>query len=148
MPSVTMTKHARYLPDNHSGSADDEPDLMARLERSLDEGRLTGIVAEGTTPFGSVGHSVGAALRIATFSGVPVVKTGRGDPGGFVDARRVGLAVAGSNLTATKARLLLMACLLRYGCLPLADDPENPTGPEIGAVKDKLAKYQAVFDTH
>ena len=148
MPSVTMTKHARYLPDNHSGSADDEPDLMARLERSLDEGRLTGIVAEGTTPFGSVGHSVGAALRIATFSGVPVVKTGRGDPGGFVDARRVGLAVAGSNLTATKARLLLMACLLRYGCLPPADDPENPTGPEIGAVKDKLAKYQAVFDTH
>jgi L-asparaginase/Glu-tRNA(Gln) amidotransferase subunit D len=148
LPSVTMTKHARYLPEEHSGGADDEPDLMARIARNLDAGRLAGFVAEGTTPFGSIGHSVSEALKIATFSGMPVVKTGRGDPGGFVDSRRVGLAIAGSNLTATKARLLLMACLLRFGSLPPAADPAKPTGEEFGAVKAKLAQYQAVFDTH
>ena len=148
LPLVTMTKHARYLPEQHSGGTDDEPDLMARIDRNLSDGRLAGFVAEGTTPFGSIGHSVGEALKVATFSGMPVVKTGRGDPGGFVDPRRVGLAIAGSNLTATKARLLLMACLLRHGSLPPAADPENPSGAEIGAVKEKLALYQAVFDTH
>lgn len=148
IPVVTITKHARYLPERHSGGAADESDLMVRIQRNLDNGRLAGFVAEGTTPFGSIGHSVAAALRIATFSGMPVVKVGRGDPGGFVDPRRAGLAIAGSNLTATKARLLLMACLLRYGSLPAAVDPENPTGAEVEAIREKLANLQAVFDTH
>jgi hypothetical protein len=50
--------------------------------------------------------------------------------------------------TATKARLLLMACLLRFGSLPPAADPLNPTPAELQAVQAKLAEYQAVFDTH
>ena len=50
-------------------------------------------------------NSVDAALKRATFSGMPVVKVGRGNAGGFVDATRDPLAIAGSNLTATKARL-------------------------------------------
>jgi hypothetical protein len=58
------------------------------------------------------------------------------------------LAIAGSNLTATKARLLLMACLLRFGSLPPAMDPTCPTPAELAAVQAKLAEYQAVFDTH
>ena len=66
-------------------------------------------------------------LKRATFSGMPVVKVGRGNAGGFVDATRDPLAIAGSNLTATKARLLLMACLLKLGCLPPAADPAKPT---------------------
>jgi L-asparaginase len=58
-------------------------------------------------------NSVDAALKRATFSGMPVVKVGRGNAGGFVDAKRDPLAIAGSNLTATKARMLLMACLMK-----------------------------------
>jgi L-asparaginase/Glu-tRNA(Gln) amidotransferase subunit D len=61
---------------------------------------------------------------------------------------RVPLAIAGNNLTATKARLLLMACLLRFGSLPPAADPLNPTAAELEAIRAKLAEYQAVFDTH
>ena len=56
--------------------------------------------------------------------------------------------MAGSNLTATKARLLLMACLLRFGAFPPARDPASPTQDEIAAIKQKLAEYQTVFDTH
>ena len=89
--------------------------------------RLAGFVAEGSAPFGAMSNSVDAALKRATFSGMPVVKVGRGNAGGFVDPTRDPLAIAGSNLTATKARLLLMACLMKFGCLPPAADPAKPT---------------------
>jgi hypothetical protein len=93
-------------------------------------------------------NAVEAALKRATLSGMPVVKVGRGNAEGVVDPARVSLAIAGSNLTATKARLLLMACLLRFGSLPPAVDPDQPTQAEIEAVQAKLAEYQAVFETH
>jgi hypothetical protein len=93
-------------------------------------------------------NSVDAALKRATFSGMPVVKVGRGNASGFVDPQRDPLAIAGSNLTATKARLLLMACLMRFGSLPPAVDPKKPTKAETEATQAKLAQYQEVFDTH
>jgi hypothetical protein len=93
-------------------------------------------------------NSVDAALKRATFSGMPVVKVGRGNAGGFVDAKRDPLAVAGSNLTATKARVLIMACLLKLGCLPPAVDPAKPSEAETDAIKAKLKKFQEIFDTH
>jgi hypothetical protein len=77
-----------------------------------------------------------------------VVKVGRGNAGGFVDATRDPLAIAGSNLTATKARLLLMACLMKFGCLPPATDPQKPTAAETDATKVKLQQYQEIFNTH
>ncbi|HWO43579.1 MAG TPA: asparaginase domain-containing protein [Candidatus Eisenbacteria bacterium] len=148
VPKVTIVKHARYLPNDTTGNGDDEVDILARVEKNLREAPLAGFVAEGSAPFGAMSHSVDAALRRATFSGMPVVKVGRGNAAGFVDPTRDPLAVAGSNLTATKARLLLMACLMKFGCLPPALDPARPTAAEIEATKAKLARYQAVFDTH
>ena len=109
---------------------------------------LAGFVAEGSAPFASMSNAVEAALKRATLSGMPVVKVGRGNTEGLVDPARVPLAIAGSNLTATKARLLLMACLLRFGSLPHAVAPTQPTPAELAAVQAKLAEYQAVFDTH
>ena len=93
-------------------------------------------------------NSVDAALKRATFSGMPVVKVGRGNAGGFVDATRDPLAIAGNNLTATKARLLLMACLMKFGCLPPAADPGKPTQAETAATQLKLKQFQEIFDTH
>ena len=136
------------MPKDTTGNSDDEVDILARLEKNLREAPLAGFVAEGSAPFGAMSNSVDAALRRATFSGMPVVKVSRGNAGGFVDPTRDPLAVAGSNLTATKARLLLMACLMKFGCLPPAVDPTKPTAAEIEATKAKLAEYQEVFDTH
>jgi L-asparaginase len=56
--------------------------------------------------------------------------------------------IGGSNLTATKARLLLMACLMKFGALPPAANPDQPTTTETAAVCEKVAKYQAIFNTH
>jgi L-asparaginase len=77
---------------------------------------------------------------------MPVVRVGRGNNDGFVPPRD--RLIGGRNLTATKARLLLLACLMRFGALPPASDPDRPTPAEIAAIRDKLAAYQAVFDTH
>ncbi len=44
--------------------------------------------------------------------------------------------------------MLLMACLLRFGSLPLAKHPEHPTAEEREATRKAVAAYQAVFDTH
>jgi L-asparaginase/Glu-tRNA(Gln) amidotransferase subunit D len=122
--------------------------MLARIDKNLRDAPLAGFVAEGSAPFGAMANSVDAALRRAAFSGMPVVKVGRGNAAGFVDAKRDPLAIAGSNLTATKARLLLMACLLRFGCLPPAANPAHPTATETEAVKAALKKYQEIFDTH
>jgi L-asparaginase len=48
----------------------------------------------------------------------------------------------GTNLTATKARLV------KFGALPPAADPDNPTSAESAAVGEKVGEDQAVFDTH
>ncbi len=148
IPTVTIVKHARYLPVDTSGDASSEVDILARIEKNLRTAPLAGFIAEGSAPFGAMSNSVDAALKRATFSGMPVVKVARGNTSGFVDATRDPLAIAGSNLTATKARLLLMACLMKLGCLPPASDPAKPSTAEVDETKAKLKQYQEIFDTH
>jgi hypothetical protein len=148
IPQVTIVKHARYLPADTSGEAAAEVDILARIEHNLRAAPLAGFVAEGSAPFGSMSNAVDAALRRATLSGMPVVRVGRGNTEGIVDPARAPLAIAGSNLTATKARLLLMACLLKFGSLSPAANPEHPTAAEQDSIQARLREYQAVFDTH
>lgn len=148
IPTVTIVKHARYLPEDTSGDASSEVDILARIGKNLRAAPLAGFIAEGSAPFGAMSNAVDAALKRASFSGMPVVKVARGNASGFVDATRDPLAIAGSNLTATKARLLLMACLMKFGGLPPASDPAKPTTAETEAAKAKLKQYQEVFDTH
>ena len=74
------------------------------------------------------------------------VRVGRGAPEGFADP--TSLFIAGSNLTATKARLLLMACLMKFGSLPAARDPDCPTAKERSAIEAAVEVYQRIFDTH
>ena len=148
IPKVTIAKHARYLPEDTTGNADQEVDILERIAKNLRDAPLAGFVAEGSAPFGAMSNSVDAALKRAVFSGMPVVRVGRGNAAGFVDPKRDRLAIGGSNLTATKARLLLMACLLKFGCLPLARDACNPNAAEIDATEAALARFQEVFDSH
>lgn len=104
-------------------------------------------MTEGLVPYGRLPSSASEALlQRAVFSGIPVVRVGRGAPEGFADASE--FAVAGSNLTAIKARLLLMACLMRLGALPVAEDPLNPSQEEKAATRTAVAAYQELFDTH
>lgn len=146
IPNVTIEKSARYRQED---SKEAEVGILALIDKNLRNTPLSGFVAEGASPYGSMVDSVASALRRAALSGMPVVRVGRGNAEGFTPNRRPNeLLVAGSNLTATKARLLLMACLMKFGSLPAAADPDQPNSTELEAVWAKLVEYQEVFDTH
>lgn len=147
MPRVLIVKDAGYFDDDYEVSPDYESEIRHAIERNLREAPLAGFVIEGLAPYGLMSSNVReAAMQRAVRHGMPVVCVGRGNNEGFTPPR--GLFIGGGNLTATKARLLLMACLLRFGALPTPADPERPTDEEIRAIRQKVAEYQAVFDTH
>jgi len=85
-------------------------------------------------------------MQRAVFSGLPVVRVPRGTSEGFSDAHP--FFIAGANLTSIKARLLLMAALMKLGSLPVAKDPANPTAAEQEATRNAVAAYQEIFWSH
>ena len=98
-----------------------EGDLAASIDHKLSLGALTGFVIQGLVPYGmSPATSRHDMLVKAALSGIPVAKAGRGASMGFADPHP--FQIAATNLTATKARLLLMACLLKFGSLPPAKE--------------------------
>jgi L-asparaginase/Glu-tRNA(Gln) amidotransferase subunit D len=147
MPLVGLVKHGQYIEETDEVDATQQVGILTRLARVLSTGALAGFVAEGSAPFGTFNESAEAAFRICVFSGVPVVKVNRGG-GGVTEKTYAPFAVAGGNLTGPKARLLLMASLLKLGPLPAAADAANPTREEIGATRAALDRYQDIFDTH
>jgi hypothetical protein len=148
IPSVSLVKHGQYVEESETVDPAQEVQVMARIERVLGRSPLAGFVAEGSAPFASLNESMEAALRIAVFSGLPVVKVGRGNADGIAEATYAPFAIAGGNLTATKARLLLMAALMKLGALPAAADPAAPSRDEIAATRVALDAYQELFDRH
>jgi L-asparaginase/Glu-tRNA(Gln) amidotransferase subunit D len=147
IPVVSIMKDGSYCGIEFGDDPELEIDMIASIEHKLAIGKLTGFVIEGLVPYGSLPSTARPNLMVrAAFSGIPVVKVGRNAPEGFADPHE--FQIAGSNLTATKARFLLMACQLKFGSYPPAKDPAKPTPQEVEAVKAAVAKYQEIFDTH
>ena len=147
MPLVGLVKHGQYIEESDDVDATQTVGILTRLAKIVSSQTLAGFVAEGSAPFGTVNELGELALRLSVFSGVPVVKVGRGG-GGVSERTYAPFAIAAGNLTATKARILLMAALLKLGPLPRAADPASPTGAEMGATRAALDAYQEIFDTH
>jgi L-asparaginase/Glu-tRNA(Gln) amidotransferase subunit D len=130
IPKVSIIKEANYYAED---DAEDDVDIEALIERNLRRYPRSGFVLEGHSPYGTAASAARSRLlRSAVERGMPVVIVGRGNHEGF--SKPQGNFIGGRNLTSTKARLLLMACLLRFGA-----------GPDL---KSKLPEYQSVFDTH
>jgi L-asparaginase len=147
IPSVSILKEGSFMDEEYLADPADQTDLNALVVHKLALGRLSGFVLEGLTPYGTTTSSVRQRVMLkAVYAGMPVVRTGRGAPEGFADAHDY--FIAGSNLGSTKARLLLMACLMKLGSLPSARDLDNPTAEELTAIRKAVATYQTVFDTH
>jgi len=147
IPKVAIVKDANYSAERINDDLDDGVDLLALISRNLERYPLSGFVLEGHAPFGTITSATRTRiLKAAVYSGIPVAIVGRGNNEGFTAPQ--GVFIGGRNLTATKARLLLMACLMRFGSPPPAADPRDPTEEEAKAVKQALSGYQSVFDTH
>lgn len=147
IPSVTIVKDGGYYAEEYFDATSATADLEAMVAQKLSANRLAGFVSEGLTPYGVMTSAVRqSALQRAVYAGLPVVRVGRGSPEGFADRHEY--FISGSNLTSTKARMLLMACLLKLGSLPPANDPINPTEGELASTRKAVAAYQDIFDTH
>jgi hypothetical protein len=147
IPSVSIVKDGGFASEEYLGDIADEIDLNALVAHKLSLGRLSGFILEGLTPYGTMTSSVRQRLmQRAIYCGIPVARVGRGAPEGFADPHDY--FIAGSNLGSTKARMLLMACLLKLGSLPPAKDPDNPTADELREIRKAVAAYQKIFDTH
>ncbi len=147
IPVVSIVKDGSYSTLEIGDDPSLELDLIASIDHKLSLGKLTGFIVEGIVPYGaSPSQARDKLLRMACFSGIPVAKVGRNAAEGFADPEQ--FQIAARNLTSTKARLLLMACLLKFGSLPPANDPDNPTAGELKAIRKVLADYQLIFDEH
>jgi L-asparaginase len=148
IPKVAIAKDASYWDDDSPPDPEAEVDLVALIQRMLRSAPLAGFVVEGFTPYGRSASAARQRLMLkAIHSGLPVVRVGRGNTEGFVPLDNP-YFIGGSNLTATKARLLLMASLMKLGALPPAADPDRPTTAEAAAVGARVALYQRIFDSH
>jgi hypothetical protein len=147
IPAVSISTDGSYSGLEFGDDPSLEIDLIASIEHKLSMGRLTGFVIQGLVPYGSSPSAARHKLMLkAAYSGIPVAKVGRGASEGFADPHE--FQIAASNLTSTKARFLLMACLLKFGSLPPSKNPDAPTKAELEVIKAKIAQYQVVFDTH
>jgi hypothetical protein len=148
IPEVELLDFNSWMTSNPPGTPDPVvPRVESAIARCLGEAPLCGLVAEAPTS-GHFDRHDALIIDQAALSGFVVVKVSRGTPGTFMGAVEGNLFVEGSNLNANKARVLLMACLLRFGCPPPAADPAHPTVAEKAAVQSHLARIQEVFDTH
>ena len=147
IPSVSIVKDGGFCGLDWDADPEAEVDLVALIGHKLSMGRLGGLVVEGTTPSGNMTSPARMRLILrAAFSGLPIVRVARGSHEGFADPHPV--IIGGSNLTSTKARLLLMACLMKFGSLPVASDPDAPTTAERARLTKAIQAYQDVFDNH
>lgn len=147
IPVVSIIKDGGYTGMDWGDKPSLELDLEATIRHKLEIGRLTGLVVEGLVPYGHMTSRARQQLIFqAIFSGLPVVQVGRGNSEGFANIHP--FIIAGSNLTATKARLLLMASLMRLGSLPVAADPTRPSSEESAATAQAVVAYQEIFNTH
>lgn len=147
IPKVSLIKDPSYAGDDYEHDAEQEVAVAALVDYKLKAAPLSGFVLEGLNPYGKAASaSCSSALARAAYMGFPVVNVGRGNTEGF--ASMGGPFIAGSNLTSTKARILLLACIMKLGMLPPARDPSAPTAEEKKALAAKLAEYQSMFDTH
>jgi L-asparaginase len=147
IPSVSIVKDGGFMGEDFLGDPSQEADLNALVAHKLGLGRLSGFILEGLVPYGKMTSSVRERIMLkAVFSGMPVAWVGRGAPEGFADPHEY--FISGSNLGSTKARLMLMACLMKFGSLPAARDPDKPTAGERAAIRKAVAAYQKIFHTH
>jgi L-asparaginase/Glu-tRNA(Gln) amidotransferase subunit D len=156
IPRIHLVKYGAYMDEDETDDPDVEVDVIARIARGLEQQSRAsegappfhGFVFEGLSPYAYGSGSQREALKVAAFSGMPVVRVGRADPGGTVPKRGWPQAVTGSNLDANKARMLLMASMLKLGRWPRAEDPRHPTPSESDALFAAVSAYQDLFDAH
>jgi L-asparaginase len=134
--NVAIAKDGSYRDDDYAVEPEAEVDLIATIGYRLKSAPLAGFVLERFTYGRSPqAHDTGFCSEPYT-AGFQSFASDAATP-------RNPSFIAGSNLTATKARLPLMACLMKFRAVPPAANPDQPTAAETAAVCNKVAGYQS-----
>jgi L-asparaginase/Glu-tRNA(Gln) amidotransferase subunit D len=145
IPNVRIVKYGRY---GACGDCEDPAvEVTALVGHNLDHHPLGGFVCEGLVGDGSHELATEKALAAAAYAGFPVVRCPRGNADNHVGDLPAPF-IGSAGLTANKARLLLMATMLKLGALPAARDPHHPTPAEQTATTTAIHAYQQLFNTH
>ena len=136
IPKVIFVKGDHWYDDSGQPDPASDRGIEASIDMLQEDYPLAGIVAEGLAPYATLSASQEQALLRAVYRGIPVVKTARGDAHGLVRLNAANLFIEGNNLTATKARLLLTAAIMKLGALPHA---RSRASNESGARCDQKA---------
>ncbi|HZW56714.1 MAG TPA: asparaginase domain-containing protein [Nitrososphaerales archaeon] len=155
LPLIDIVKYSSYSQESEKEDESTEVAIRALIDRANadqhgDDRRpkLHGVVLEGSGGLAKGTRSQMKALALASMCGMPVVRVMRSDPEGKISANPTDLTIEGSNLDSNKARLLLIASMLKLGRLPRAKDPARPTTKEREAILEKIALFQKIFETH
>ena len=145
---MTIVKDGSYYADGFRRTSPTARSICSRcIADKLGLGPLAGFVVEGLSPYGTMTSIARRKLMMrAVYSGMPVVRVGRGNTEGFAPRadrlhrrtqsdRNQGAAVVDGVSDAVRR-------------LPPAADPDHPTETEKDAIRKNLIDYQRVFDTH
>src|SRR5205823_5400176 len=142
IPKVTIIKDANYSAERPGGEEDD-PDLLALIERNLSRYPLSGFVVEGHVPYGTIASATRAKiLKSALGRGIAAVCVGRGNNEGFsplhitvgIDSH-LRLLPAAKVLAGAEAVAVVVHAEIADGCAIL-----HPGAGHVGAAVRAVAR--------
>lgn len=142
MPGIAVLKTTAWSPNDAERDGACEFEVLLSVARLLQNHALAGVVGLGDRN----GHFLPAAEQALTRSvlmGVPVVKVASS---GHTRLDTDNLYVESRGLSTEQSQALLSRCLLTLGALPPVANPLAPTEGEIAVIKEKVSRYQVVFD--
>lgn len=141
-PAVAVIRDSGWSPDDPARDAAGSFEVLLGAARVVRERPLAGLVSVGNH-FGALQPGTEEALRRAVRMGLPVVRTARN---GEVQAAPDDLLISAGRMPEAEARRVLSYCLVNYGALPPAANPDRPTAAETTALRARIRLYQQAFN--
>jgi len=142
-PAVAVLVGSAWSPGDSVRDGAAEFEVLMCVAQLQHASGIAGLVSVGYHR-GSFPPAAEMALARVAHMGIPVVRLAQNAP---LPAHEGDSFIEAGSLSPTEAKRLLTECLKRYGALPAATDPANPTKKESQALQAKVALYQAQFDS-
>jgi hypothetical protein len=138
---VAILHAAEWSPGDSAREGAGEFLILLRAAQLQHVNRAAALVTVADQP-GALRAGAERALHRVALTGVVVAKIARnGDVAWTPDQ----LFVDAGNASPDRAQRVLKRGLELFGAVPMASDPDHPTGGEIAAIRQHLAKFQVLF---
>lgn len=142
-PAIAVLRTSPLSPNDPVRDGAREFEVLLTVGSLLRHHALSGVVGIGNRR-GLLMPDTEQALNRSALMGIPVVKVAQ--LGGYADAFADNFLIEAGAHTEESAKELLAECILRFGALPPAANPANPTEAELTAIRTKLTQYQNAFN--